>query len=291
MVFLLLLPSVLHFAAISVAQSCQNDGFQNGTTCACPPGFGGEIACSQRAEATSSKAFIVNLCLCRLVYFSKHHGIWMYLREWLDGHKVQRLPGLERMPDWVRSFGKYINWNAWPRRYAEQHLGLQYQAPGVCRKSYELSSYCMFLSIQQKQDILTCELESHRSTKDTTFNILCTLQPSLTPIPNTTAFGSAGSMFALLWYDGVEQFYCQANTCLQKIDDGTGTAIWDCQNLVQHSCTATTCFGADFPSLLFYSGGPDIRRMQHHPPSHLHLRGPLTGLCISHRGTVCKALR
>jgi len=46
MVFLLLLLSVLHFAAISVAQSCQNDGFQNGTTCACPPGFGGGN-CSQ----------------------------------------------------------------------------------------------------------------------------------------------------------------------------------------------------------------------------------------------------
>jgi len=50
-------------------------------------------------------------------------------------------------------------------------------------------------------------------------------------------------MFAQLWYGGVEQFYCQANTCLQKVDDGTGTAIWDCQNLQCYCIPGTTFCG------------------------------------------------
>jgi hypothetical protein len=43
----LLLP-VLSLAAISAAQTCQNDGVQNGSACSCPPGFGG-ATCSQPA--------------------------------------------------------------------------------------------------------------------------------------------------------------------------------------------------------------------------------------------------
>jgi ABC-type multidrug transport system fused ATPase/permease subunit len=68
-------------------------------------------------------------------------------------------------------------------------------------------------------------------------NILRTLQPSFAAIPNVTAFGSAGSLFAQLWYDGVEQFYCKADSCTQ---DST-SADWNCQNL-QCSCIGNTTF-------------------------------------------------
>jgi hypothetical protein len=65
----------------------------------------------------------------------------------------------------------------------------------------------------------------------TTFNILRRFDPSLTPFPNITGFGVSGSMYAQLWYDGVEQFYCQAVSCKQTIDSRTHNAVWDCQDL------------------------------------------------------------
>ena len=72
-----------------------------------------------------------------------------------------------------------------------------------------------------------------------TLNIIRTLEPSLSPVPNATSFGGAGTAFAQLFYDGVEQFYCQANSCTQKLN---GTAAdWECSNL---QCTCRT--GATF---------------------------------------------
>lgn len=69
-----------------------------------------------------------------------------------------------------------------------------------------------------------------------------TLDPTLTPIPNVTSFGTAGSIFAQLFYDGVEQFYCSANSCVQTITNATiGNSSYACQNL-QCSCIAGTSF-------------------------------------------------
>ena len=39
---------LVSFAATAVAQSCQNSGYQNGSACACPPGFAG-VNCTQPA--------------------------------------------------------------------------------------------------------------------------------------------------------------------------------------------------------------------------------------------------
>lgn len=65
-----------------------------------------------------------------------------------------------------------------------------------------------------------------------------TLDPSLSPLPNTTSFGSNGTVFAQLFYAGVEQFYCQADSCTQT----AGSAVtWDCQNL-QCTCIPNTAF-------------------------------------------------
>ncbi len=58
-----------------------------------------------------------------------------------------------------------------------------------------------------------------------------TLRPSLSPIPNATSFGDAGTVFAQLFYDGVEQFYCQATSCIQKSDSTSGASTWQCPAL------------------------------------------------------------
>jgi len=74
------------------------------------------------------------------------------------------------------------------------------------------------------------------------------LQPSLTPIPNATAFGPAGSVIAQLFYDGVEQFYCQADTCMQSLGaSDPGAADWECQNL-RCTCRKGTTFCGAVPS-------------------------------------------
>lgn len=81
-----------------------------------------------------------------------------------------------------------------------------------------------------------------------TLNIIRTIQPSLSPLPNVTSFGSAGSLYAQLFYDGVEQFYCKADSCLQDLSDGG--ADWSCQNL---ACTcisnASFCGGVVISNL------------------------------------------
>ena len=52
-------------------------------------------------------------------------------------------------------------------------------------------------------------------------------------------------MYAQLWYDGVEQFYCQASTCQQKVDEGRDkNAIWNCPNLKCSCIPGTTYCGA-----------------------------------------------
>ncbi|KAL0572574.1 hypothetical protein V5O48_009394 [Marasmius crinis-equi] len=63
-------------------------------------------------------------------------------------------------------------------------------------------------------------------------NIMRTVDPSLSPLPNVTSFGSSNSMYAQLFYEGEEQFYCEADSCAQNIDDnGAGSASYNCKNL------------------------------------------------------------
>ncbi|KAJ7253386.1 hypothetical protein B0H12DRAFT_1233691 [Mycena haematopus] len=74
-------------------------------------------------------------------------------------------------------------------------------------------------------------------------NIIRTLTPDLSPLPNTTSFGSAGTVFAQLFYAGIEQFYCLADTCTQEFTGGNTN--WACQNL---KCTC-------IPKTQFCGGG------------------------------------
>lgn len=71
-------------------------------------------------------------------------------------------------------------------------------------------------------------------------NIIRTLQPGFSPIPNATSFGAAGSVFVQLFYNGTEQFYCQADSCTQQLGTN-GTADWQCSNL-QCTCQPGTTF-------------------------------------------------
>lgn len=78
-------------------------------------------------------------------------------------------------------------------------------------------------------------------------NILRTLDPSLSPSPNVTSFGSAGSAFARVLYDGVEQFYCSATGCTQTF--GNDTSDWSCTAL-KCACRPGTAFCGAVPVCL-----------------------------------------
>lgn len=72
-------------------------------------------------------------------------------------------------------------------------------------------------------------------------NILRTLNPSFTPLPNITGFGTPGSIYAQLFYDGIEQFYCHADECTQDLGSGDGSSSWNCNDL-QCTCQAHSSF-------------------------------------------------
>lgn len=74
-----------------------------------------------------------------------------------------------------------------------------------------------------------------------------TSQPSLTPLPGVTAFGDAHTVYAQLFYDGVEQFYCQAGTCSQQVSNADGSASWNCNNL-HCTCRPNTTFCGGVPA-------------------------------------------
>jgi hypothetical protein len=70
--------------------------------------------------------------------------------------------------------------------------------------------------------------------------VLRTLDTSLTPQPNSTSFGPSGSVYAQLWYDGIEQFYCAASACKQDVQK-SGGSTWSCSGL-QCTCRPGTSF-------------------------------------------------
>jgi hypothetical protein len=39
-----------------------------------------------------------------------------------------------------------------------------------------------------------------------------------------------GTMLASLWYKGVEQFYCRADKCGQRVDS-EGSYLWECESV------------------------------------------------------------
>lgn len=71
-----------------------------------------------------------------------------------------------------------------------------------------------------------------------------TLDSSLTPLHNVTGFGQSGSLFAQLFYAGEEQFYCSADSCVQKLGNDTDSADWTCQDLKCTCIPKSTFCGA-----------------------------------------------
>ncbi|EMD34339.1 hypothetical protein CERSUDRAFT_125512 [Gelatoporia subvermispora B] len=217
-----------------MASSCSNYGVVNGSSCACPPGFGGSD-CSQPAcggnifQGTSRSLVPANAgspfgnitgCSCESGWAGTGCNVCQTANACQSGFSssgvTQNLTsGLDGSDP---SQNDTLVCNISPRVYAASDMSCQVNNPTLAALYPGASS----------------------------LNILRTLNPSLTPLPNITGFGSSGSIYAQLLYNGVEQFYCTADSCTQDLGDGDGSSNWSCQDLAC-TCIKNTTFCGGVP--------------------------------------------
>ncbi|KAJ7272947.1 hypothetical protein C8J57DRAFT_1178602 [Mycena rebaudengoi] len=208
------------------AQTCDNYGIPNGSACSCPVGFGG-LTCStpgcggdifqgsRRALAPQQGSYR-NISDATCNCGSGWGG---------TGCNVCRTPSACQT-----AFSASGNAPS-----AETVAGTQ----NGQNNTLTCNSAARVYSSSQ----MSCEV--HNPTLQTLFpmdsslNIIRTLQPAFSPLPNTTSFGTSGTVFASLIYAGVEQFYCLADSCTQDITGGKTN--WDCKNL-KCTCIPNTTF-------------------------------------------------
>ncbi|KAL1754144.1 hypothetical protein FB107DRAFT_216275 [Schizophyllum commune] len=224
--YLLPLPALL-LPSLTIAQTCENYGVQNGSSCACPVGFGGEscsdMACggtifdgAQRSLTTHRSGAFANLtasdCSCEDGWTGTGCNVCQIssaCQAWNGASSSS-----SSLSDTTSSIqNSTLVCNTAPRVYASSQMSCDVKNPTL-QAIFPLSS---------------------------TLNIMRTLDPSLSPLPNVTSFGASMSVYAQLIYDGVEQFYCTADSCTQDFDNSTNKADWSCQNL-QCTCRTNTSF-------------------------------------------------
>ncbi|KAI0333180.1 hypothetical protein GY45DRAFT_1320127 [Cubamyces sp. BRFM 1775] len=203
--------------------SCENYGTPNGSGCTCPPGFGGSTcsqpACggtifqgSSRPLASGSPFANLTSCSCEDGWTGTGCNVCQTAKACQSGFaSVEGTSGSLTGVDTGQN--NTLVCSTTPRVYAGGEMSCAVQNPTL-------------QAIFPGQSTLT---------------ILRTLNASFTPLPNTTAFGSSGSVYAQLFYEGVEQFYCTADSCKQDLGSGSGSADWECQNL-KCTCRKGTSF-------------------------------------------------
>ncbi|PPQ88680.1 hypothetical protein CVT25_010114 [Psilocybe cyanescens] len=217
----------LILAAFSRALDCENYGIVNGTDCICPTGFGGSTcsqpACggtifqgAQRPLAAVSGSF-ANLtaggCSCENGWTGTACNVC-------------------QTPDACQSALSALG----AVSTDSPTLGSQGNETMVCNTQAQV-----YASSQMSCNVINPTLQTIYPLSST-LNIIRTLQPGLSPLPNVTSFGAANTTFAQLFYDGVEQFYCEADSCTQHLNTSSaGSADWQCSNL-HCTCRPGTTF-------------------------------------------------
>jgi ABC-type multidrug transport system fused ATPase/permease subunit len=240
----------LCFVLLVHAQTCENYGVLNGTSCACPPGFGGstcsQLGCggtifqgSQRHLTSSSTGSFANLtastCQCESGWIGTGCNVCQTANACQAGFAAVNQVTIDSSSFNGTQGNETLVCNTQAQVYASSQMSCQVN---VC------SFFFIFLSVltRLQQNPTLQSLYPLAST----LNIIRTLQPGFTPIPNTTSFGAAGSVFAQLFYDGVEQFYCEADSCTQQLGTNS-SANWQCSNL-HCLCRPNTAFCGGVPS-------------------------------------------
>ncbi|KAJ7849337.1 hypothetical protein B0H13DRAFT_2238530 [Mycena leptocephala] len=216
--------------------SCENYGVQNGSACLCPTGFGGPTCTSPGCGGD--------------IFQGSHRAL------------APQQGGFPNITD--ATCACEVGWGGTGCNVCQTSLACQaaYSASGSAPSSSQSisgaqagqnsaltcsSAARVYAASQMSCSVINPTLQALFPLA-ANLNIIRTLQPGLSPLPNTTSFGSAGTVVAQLFYAGVEQFYCQASNCTQDLTDGNTN--WNCQNL-QCTCISKTtfCGGATINSL------------------------------------------
>ncbi|KAJ6488152.1 hypothetical protein C8R47DRAFT_1276684 [Mycena vitilis] len=210
---------------VNAQASCNNYGIQNGASCLCPTGFGG-AACdspgcggtifqgSSRALPPQANNITDAKCACQAGWGG-------------TGCNVCQTPSACQTA-FSASGSAPSSSQSVSDGQAGQNSTLTY---GTTSRVYAAS--------QMSCAVVNPTLQS--LSPGSSLNIIRTLQPGLSPLLNTTSFGAAGTVFAQLFYDGVEQFLCLADSCTQSLTNGSTN--WDCQNLKCNCIPKTTFCG------------------------------------------------
>ncbi|OSD02070.1 hypothetical protein PYCCODRAFT_1368085 [Trametes coccinea BRFM310] len=206
-----------------MSDNCENYGVSNGTACECPPGFGGSTcsqpACggtifqgSSRPLASGSPFANLTSCSCEDGWTGTGCNVCQTAKACQAGFSsVKGSSGPLTGDDSGQN--NTLVCSTTPRVYAASEMSCDVQNPTL-------------------QGIFPGQ---------STLTILRNLNSSFTPLPNVTAFGSSSSVYAQLFYNGVEQFYCTADSCIQDLGSGDGSSDWSCQNL-KCTCRKGTSF-------------------------------------------------
>ncbi|EIN07867.1 hypothetical protein PUNSTDRAFT_69957 [Punctularia strigosozonata HHB-11173 SS5] len=220
--------ALLAVRANAQSTSCENGGFVNGSSCACPPGFGGttcaDLACGGTIFDGSNRKLISNPtsstfanltasgCACENGWSGTGCNVCRISSACQSGFansaagkaSATSSSGLSGDP---AGQNDTLVCNTDPRVWAAGELSCDVRHPTI-QATFPLGS---------------------------TLTVLRSLNTSFTPIPNVTAFGPAGSgtLYAQLFYAGIEQFYCSASSCTQTVASD-GSADWKCADV---SCT------------------------------------------------------
>ncbi|KAJ3849055.1 hypothetical protein EV368DRAFT_48052 [Lentinula lateritia] len=221
--------AVIFFSTSSVcSQTCENFGQLNGTSCECPTGTGGstcsELACggnifegSQRPLTSTTSGGFANLtssgCSCQSGWTGTGCNVCQAASACQSAANSLESSDSSLTGDDDDGQNNTLVCNTSPTVWASSQMSCSVDNPTL-QALYPLSS---------------------------TLNIIRTLNPSLSPLPNITSFGSAGSLYAQLFYEGEEQFYCKSDSCDQ---DGNN---WSCQDL-ECICRPNTTFCGGVPA-------------------------------------------
>ncbi|KAJ7684484.1 hypothetical protein DFH06DRAFT_1073176 [Mycena polygramma] len=211
---------------VNAQASCNNYGIQNGASCLCPTGFGGATCDSPGCGGTifqgSSRALPPQAnnitdakCACQAGWGG-------------TGCNVCQTPSACQT-----AFSASGSAPSSSQSVSDGQAGQNSTLTcGTTARVYAASQMSCAVVNPTLQSLFP---------GSSSLNIIRTLQPGLSPLPNTTSFGAAGTVFAQLFYDGVEQFSCLADSCTQSLTNGSTN--WDCQNLKCNCIPKTTFCG------------------------------------------------
>jgi hypothetical protein len=231
-------------SSVRAQVTCENYGFPlNSSACTCPPGFGGATcsapACGgnifqadQRpllsgANSTSFGNVSSSTCACPAGWTGTGCNVCQSSTVCQSAFNAVGGNSSNVKPE-QSGLNNTLTCNTAPRVYAAGEMSCTVIVRGP---PYSEASH---LIIEQNPTLQAV----YPLSSDLT--ILRTFNTSLTPQPNSTSFGSSGSVYVQLWYDGVEQFYCTAGGCSQSVSKSSSTT-WSCSDL-QCTCRPGTTF-------------------------------------------------